>query len=221
MIRRIRLLLAPLFILLAVLLVGVLLTAISPWRQAGPIIKLRVGPDQFTTATFDSRALSCPEQRVSGEGSDQFQVEARCSIVIAGKELALRVEHEGIRGSCTAAYDGEALRCNSSVPFYNASVPAVSIPSDLGLDEATLVQLPGTNPLFAVPEQRWVALQFGLAVLITATAALIAGLPRLQLSRPFFPHATRMVSYALGALLVFAGVWFALMFALLSSGLVD
>lgn len=214
-------LLATLFIPLAVLLVGLVLSAISPWRQPGPLSRLQIGPDRAQAVAFDSRALSCPEQFVSGERSDQFQLQASCQIVIAGKELALRVEHQGIPGRCTATYDGKALTCESHIPFYNASLPAVFIQSDLGLDAATLKQLPGANPLFAVSEQRWFWLQVGLAAVITVAALLIASGPRLRLPMASFASVGRAAGYTLGTLLVFAGVWYALLFALLVSGLVD
>lgn len=219
--RRIRPLLAILFIPLAVLLAGLLLSAISPWRQPGPLSRLQIGPDRAEAVAFDSRALSCPEQLVRGERSDQFQLQARCQIVIAGKELALHVEHQGIPGRCTATYAGTALPCESHIPFYNASLPAVFVQSDLGLDAATLQQLPGANPLFAVSEQRWFWLQLGLAAVITAAALLIAGGPRLRLARASLASVGRVAGYTLGTLLVFAGVWYALLFALFFSGLVD
>lgn len=219
--RRIRPLLATLFIPLAILLVGLLLSTISPWRQPGPIIRLQIGPERAQAVAFDSSALSCPEQLVSGERSDQFQLQASCQIVIADKELVLRVEHQGIPGRCTATYDGKAVPCESHIPFYNASLPAVFVQSDLGLDAATLKQLPGANPLFAVSEQRWFWLQVGLAAVITVAALLIAGGPRLQLLGAPFASIGRAAGYALGTLLVFAGVWYALLFALLVSGLVD
>lgn len=158
---------------------------------------------------------------MSGERSDQFQLQARCRIVIAGKELALRVEHQGIPGSCTATYDGQVLPCESHIPFYNASLPAVFVRSNLGLDPAMLQQLPGVNPIFNIPEQRWITLQVGLAALITAAAARIAGWPQLQLRRGGLTTAIRAAGYALGALVVYAGVWYALLFAFLTSGLVD
>lgn len=44
--RRIRPLLATLFIPLAILLVGLLLSAISPWRQPGLLSRLQIGPDR-------------------------------------------------------------------------------------------------------------------------------------------------------------------------------
>lgn len=219
--RRIRPLLAILFIPLTVLLVGLLLSAISPWRQPGPLSRLQIGPDRAQAIAFDSRALSCPEQLVRGERSDQFQLQARCQIVIAGKELTVRVEHQGIPGRCTATYDGMALPCESHIPFYNASLPAVFVWSDLGLDAATLQQLPGTNPLFAVSEQRWFWLQVALAAVITAAALLIAAGPQLRLPRPSLAALPRLAGYTLGTLLVFAGLWYALLFTLLFSGLVD
>lgn len=213
--------LAVLCIPLAVLLVGLLLSGISPWRQVGSLSRLQVGPDRAQAAAFDSHALSCPEQVMSGEHGDTFRLQAHCRVQIAGKELAVQVAFRGMDGSCTATYDGQVLPCESHIPFYNSNLPSVFVQSDLGLDKAALGQLPGTNPLFAIPEQRWIALQFGLAALITAAALLLAAGPQLRLTRPSLAAVPRLAGYTLGVLLVFAGVWYTLLFALFFSGLVD
>jgi hypothetical protein len=218
---RSRRLLAALTIVAGVLFVSLALARISPWNQGGPLSRLQVGPDRAQAAAFDAGALTCPEQAISGEHGDTFRLQAHCHVQIAGKELAVQVAFRGMDGTCTAVYDSRTLPCESHIPFYNSNLPAVFVQSDLGLDSAALRQLPDTNPLFAVPEQRWIALQFGLAALITAAALLIAAGPQSRLARPSLAAVPRLAGYTLGALLVYAGVWYALLFGLFASGLVD
>jgi hypothetical protein len=219
--RRIRPLLAALFIPLAVLLVGVLLNAISPWRQPGPIIRLLVGPDYATSAAFDSRALRCPEQSGNGEMGDAMRLRARCSVEIAGQTLTVEVEHEGIVGRCRADYAGAELPCESVVAFYNSQLPGVVVRGDLGLPTSELRQLPGTNPLFYLSEQHWFSIQLALAVLITIAAILLGRGLQLGLPSASVAHVARAAGYSVGAVALCAGVWYALLFVLLISGLVD
>jgi hypothetical protein len=134
--KRLRRSLVLFFIPLAVLAVGLALSAISPWRQAGPLSRLQVGPDRAAAASFDSRALRCSEQSLGTGHGDNFRLQAECSVVIDGKELVVAVQHRGLSGSCSATYGGERLPCESHIPLYNSPLPAVFVRGDLGLDAA-------------------------------------------------------------------------------------
>lgn len=218
--RRIRPLLTALAIPLALLLVGLLLGAISPWRQPGPIIRLQVGSERASAAAFDSRALHCSEQQVSGAYAGELRLTARCSLLIAGQPLTVDVAHEGIIGRCAASYAGVAVPCESIVSLYNSHLPSVFVQSDLGLTGAVLRSLPGTNPLFYLSERDWLFVQLALAAFITGGALLLGG-ARLALPRFSAVAIARAAGYAIGTLLLFGGVWFGLLFAFFSSGFVD
>lgn len=219
--RRIRPLLASLFIPLAVLLVGLLLSAISPWRQPGPIINLLVGPDPASAAAFDSRVLRCPQQSGNGEAGDAMLLHARCSVEIAGQPLTVEIEHRGVVGRCRADYAREELPCESIVAFYNSQLPRVIVRSDLGLPAAELWELPGTNSLFNLSEQHWFLVQLAVAALITLTAILLGRGLRVGPPSGTLAQAARATGYTVGAAGLCAGVWFALLIALLNAGLVD
>lgn len=218
---RFRQLLAVLSIPLAVLLVWLLLNAISPWRQAGPIIRLLVGTDPATAAAFDSRALSCPEQAGNGEVGDAMRLRVRCSVEIAGQPLTVAIEHQGILGRCRADYAGAELPCESVVAYYNSQLPGVFVRNDLGLPAAELRRLPGTNPLFYVSEQHWFYIQLALAMVITLGAILLGPGLKFDLSAPSVAGMARAAGYTVGAAGLCAGVWYVLLIALVVSGLVD
>ena len=92
---------------------------------------------------------------------------------------------------------------------------------DLGLPAAELRRLPGTNPLFYLSEQHWFSLQLALAVLITLAAILVGRGLRLGLPAASFAQMARTAGYPVGAGVLCAGVWYALLIGLVVSGLVD
>lgn len=214
--------LAPLLAPAAVLLTALVLHAISPWRQGGPISQLWVGQDWATSSAFDARALTCVTAELTGERSDAFRLRASCGVAIAGAELRVEVQHQGIPGACAASYRGEALPCTSAIPFYNASLPAVLVTSDLGLSPAELRALPGTNPLFAVEERVWFWSQVGWAgIIAAATVGLFTSGARIRGRASLGRRVARWAGYLASGAALAGVVWYALLFALLFSGLVD
>lgn len=217
---RIRLALSVLSIPAAIILAGFVLSAISPWQQPGPIIRLLVGAERSTAAAFDSRALACTSEEMSGRG-DAFRLRTECTLEIAGKPLVVRVAHQGMSGRCEASYDGATLPCESNLALYNSPLPSVFVRNDLGLNPAALRRLPGTNPLFYVTERDWFGVQLGLAAVITIGALLISRGIRLSMPSLSFGALARGVGQVLGVGLLSAGVWYLLLWPFLFSGLVD
>jgi hypothetical protein len=214
-------LLALFFILAAMVLITFAFHTISPWRQPGPIAQLLVGQEYATAAAFDSRALDCPEQQDNGERGDGLRIQARCTVSIGNQPLTITVAHQGLTGTCTANYMGEALPCETRLALYNAPLPSVMVRSDLGLDPALLRSLPGTNPLFYVSEHIWFWVQCALAAVIALGAALIAMRGTIWSRETLLGAALRLAGYGVGLVTTFALVWYALIFVLLSSGLID
>jgi hypothetical protein len=212
---------AVLFVPMVIVLLALLLHSISPWRQSGPVIRLLVGPDYSSAAAFDARALNCSDQHTGSVYNDNFRLQTDCNVTLNGQPLALRVQYHGYQGTCSATYGGGALPCQTQIALYNAPLPSVFVQSDLGLDPATLRSLPGTNALFYINEQTWLWTRMVVALLIAITATGLWAR-----SRPVAPLSlTRLLgltsAYAVLGLGVFGVVQFALIFALLSAGLVD
>lgn len=218
-----QLLLIAAFVPAALALVWAALSALSPWRQPGPVIRLVVGPDWERSAMFDSRALRCVEQERATTASGSVRLRAECALQIAGRPLSFSVAHDGNQtiGRCAAAYDGAPVPCESAIAFYNSHLPGVHITSDLGLDPASLRGLPGTNPLFYVSERTWSQVGLACAALITAGMMWLF----VHAAAPAAPTAVARAAHAglylLSGALLFMFVWYAMLFVTLSSGLVD
>ena len=216
-------LLAVAFVPAALALVALALNLLSPWRQPGPVIRLQVGTEWERSAMFDSRAMRCVEQERATTEFGTIRLRAACELTIAGQPLAFSVEHDGNQtiGGCAATYGGASVPCESVVAFYNSQLPSVHIASNLGLDPASLRSLPGTNPLFYVSEGVWqwlgtiiaAAITLGaMGLFISAVAPAAAGLRA---------RAMRGGYYLLSGGLLFAFVWYAMLFVTLTTGLVD
>lgn len=211
------------FVPAAVVLVWLVLNLISPWRQPGPVIRLAVGPTWERSAMFDSRAMRCVEQERATTDSGTIRLSAACELTIAGQPLAFNIEHDGNQtiGACAATYAGAPVPCESVIAFYNSQLPSVQITSDLGLDPASLRDLPGTNPLFYINEGTWGWIATGCAAAISAGSVWIASRQGRPAPATVGGKAARAGLYVFSGGLLFAFVWYAMLFVTLTTGLVD
>ncbi|MBC8076115.1 MAG: hypothetical protein H7Y32_08590 [Chloroflexales bacterium] len=211
-----------LFAPVAIIGVTLLLYAISPWRQPGPVIRLLVGPERSSAAAFDSQSLVCPDPQVSRARGDDLRLGAGCAITIHGKLLTFQVRHHGVVGTCTAMYDSTPLACESVISFYNSHLPSVFVRGDLGLDPTTLRYLPGINPVFYVTERDWFWVHLAVAALIVVAAMLLFAWSMSPAAQPaLVVRLAHALGYTAVCITLFGVVWYVLLFVFLSSGLVD
>lgn len=216
-------LLAALFVPAAVALVWLALSALSPWSQAGPVIRLQVGTEWERSAMFDSRAMRCVEQERATTESGAIRLRAACELEIAGKPLAFSVQHDGNQtiGGCSAAYAGAPVPCKSAIAFYNSQLPAVRIESDLGLEPASLRGLPGTNPIFYISEGAWFWAGSAIAAGIAAVALWLYSRRPAPAPATLAGRAVRAGYYLFSGALLYGFLWYAMLFVTLTTGLVD